>query len=147
MYPHSGFFGALVLVLCALVPFFVPSFRCLGSRNMHQNHPFGNRPLANPKTQKLNFANSGFWQHGFFTDLYFWAAGFFRGFSRRIFLLILVGKKCPKKILQENPRQNPPNFLQKSPTHFCRGAGPNFCKFGEGGGEGLNLVFLRIWSS
>ena len=31
----------------------------------------------------------------------------------------------PRKILQENPRQNPPNFIQqKSPTHFCRGAGP-----------------------
>ena len=31
----------------------------------------------------------------------------------------------PRKILQENPRQNPPNFTQqKSPTHFCRGAGP-----------------------
>ena len=30
-----------------------------------------------------------------------------------------------RKILQENPRQNPPKFiLQKSPTHFCRGAGP-----------------------
>ena len=33
--------------------------------------------------------------------------------------------KVPRKVLQENPRQNPPKFLQqKSPTHFCRGAGP-----------------------
>ena len=29
------------------------------------------------------------------------------------------------KILQENPRQNPPKSIQqKAPTHFCRGAGP-----------------------
>ena len=36
------------------------------------------------------------------------------------------GKKCPDKILQENPRQNPPRSTQQeSPTHFCRGAGPN----------------------
>ena len=34
----------------------------------------------------------------------------------------------PRKILQENPRQNPPKFIrQKSPTHFCRGAGPTYC--------------------
>ena len=60
------------------------------------------------------------------TDFYFWAAGFFRGFCRRIFLLIFVGK-VPRKILHENPRQNPPKFAQqKSPTHFCRGAGPSF---------------------
>ena len=30
----------------------------------------------------------------------------------------------PRKFLQENPRQNPPNFIQKSPTIFCRGARP-----------------------
>ena len=31
----------------------------------------------------------------------------------------------PRKILQENPRQNPPNFMQqKSPTHSWRGARP-----------------------
>ena len=30
-----------------------------------------------------------------------------------------------RKILQENSRQNPPKCIpQKSPTHFCRGAGP-----------------------
>ena len=30
-----------------------------------------------------------------------------------------------RKILQENPRQNPPKSArQKSPTRFCRGAGP-----------------------
>ena len=30
-----------------------------------------------------------------------------------------------KKVLQENPRQIPPKYIQqKSPTRFCRGAGP-----------------------
>ena len=67
----------------------------------------------------------GFWQNGFFADFYFWAAGFSRGFCPRIFPPHFCGKKVPRKILQENPRQNPPKFIQqKSPTHFCRGAGP-----------------------
>ena len=60
----------------------------------------------------------------------------FRGFlflGRRIFSRILspdffssfLWEKVPRKILQENPRQNPPKFIQqKSPTHFCRGARP-----------------------
>ena len=60
----------------------------------------------------------------------------FRGFlflSRRIFSRIFspdffssfLWEKVPRKILQENPRENPPKFIQqKSPTHFCRGAGP-----------------------
>ena len=60
----------------------------------------------------------------------------FRGFlflGRRIFSRIFspdyfssfLWEKCPGKILQGNPRQNPPKFIQqKSPTHFCRGAGP-----------------------
>ena len=35
--------------------------------------------------------------------------------------------KSAQKILHENPRQNPPKIIQqKSPTHFCRGAGPRF---------------------
>ena len=60
--------------------------------------------------------------------------------GRRIFSRILspdffssfLWEKVPRKILQVNPRQNPPNFIQqKSPTHFCRGAGPtdDFLRF------------------
>ena len=50
---------------------------------------------------------------------------FFADFLAGFFLLIFVGEKVPRKILPENPRQNPPKFIQqKSPTHFCRGAGP-----------------------
>ena len=62
----------------------------------------------------------------------------FRGFllfGRRIFSRIFspdffssfLWEKVPRKIFQENPRQNPPKFIQqKSPTHFCRGSGPSF---------------------
>ena len=36
-------------------------------------------------------------------------------------------EKVPRKVLQENPQQNPPKIIrQKSPTHFCRGAGPSY---------------------
>ena len=59
---------------------------------------------------------AGFRQNGFFADFYFWAAGFFRGFSRRIFLLIFVGKSA-QKILQENPRENPPKSIQQKSSN------------------------------
>ena len=49
---------------------------------------------------------------------------FFADFVAGFFLLIFVGKSA-RKILRENPRQNPPKFIQqRSPTHFCGGAGP-----------------------
>ena len=61
-------------------------------------------------------------KNGFFADFYFWAAGFFRGFSRWIFSQFCV-ERVPRKMLQEDPRPNPPKFIrQKSPIHFCRGA-------------------------
>ena len=68
---------------------------------------------------------AGFWQNRFFADIYFWAAGFIiADFVTGFFSSFLWGK-VPRKILQENPRQTPPKFIQqKSPTHFCRGAGP-----------------------
>ena len=49
----------------------------------------------------------------FFADF---VAGFFSSF---------LWEKVPRKILS-SPQQNPPKFIQqKSPTTFCRGAGPN----------------------
>ena len=64
-----------------------------------------------------------------FRGFLFWAAGFFADFVAGFVLLIFV-EKVPRKILQENPRQNPPKFIQqKSPTHFCRGAGQNIEMF------------------
>ena len=50
---------------------------------------------------------------------------FFRGFCHQIFSPHFRGEKVSREILQQNPRQNPPNFtLQKSPRIFCRGARP-----------------------
>ena len=49
------------------------------------------------------------------------AAGYFRGYCCRIFISSFLWGKVRRKILQENPRQNPPEFAQKAPTHFCRG--------------------------
>ena len=76
---------------------------------------------------------------------------FFRGFSRRI-LSPQFGGKVPRTTLQENPRQNPPKFMQqKSPTHFCRGAGPTVFakakqrqKFESGVSLSLHLHCLQI---
>ena len=54
------------------------------------------------------------------------------------FFSSFLWEKVPRKILQENPRQNPPKLIQqKSPTHFCRGSGPTeraiqLHKFGDG---------------
>ena len=65
-----------------------------------------------------------------------WAAGFFRDFLARFFLLIFLGEEVPRKILQENPQRNPPKFTQqKSPTCFCRGARPT---------EVLKYFFKRV---
>ena len=66
-----------------------------------------------------------FWQNGFFANFFFGAAGFFfADFAAGFFSSFLWGQ-VPRKILQENPWQNPPNFAQqKSTTYFCRGAGP-----------------------
>ena len=64
-----------------------------------------------------------FWQNGFFADFHCWAARFFRGFSRRIFSPRLCGEKVPRKMLEENPQQNPPKiYAAKFPD--TRGAGP-----------------------
>ena len=54
----------------------------------------------------------------------------------RIFFSSFLWEKVPRKILQENPRENPPKFTQqKSPTHFCRGPfQKNRSKVGFGGG-------------
>ena len=60
--------------------------------------------------------------------VFFEPPDFVADFVAGFFLLIFVGK-VPRKILQENPRQYPPNFIQqKSPTIFCRGARPRILR-------------------
>ena len=41
---------------------------------------------------------------------------FFADFLAGFFLLIFVGK-VPRKILQENPRENPPKFIQQKSSN------------------------------
>ena len=91
------------------------------------------------------FVRLGFWQNG--SDFYFCAAGFFRGFCRRNFSHF-CGEKVPRKILQEDRRQNPPKVIQqKSLTHFCRGARPkfveNFKQLGNGFCKVLPCCFCK----
>ena len=54
-------------------------------------------PLKFVRTNGAQSFRAGFRQNGLFADFYFWATGFFRGFSRRIFLLTFVGKSAPGK--------------------------------------------------
>ena len=62
------------------------------------------------------YVRAGFRQNEFFADFYFRAAGFFRDFLAGFFLLIFVGK-VPRKILQENPRESPPKFIQQKSSN------------------------------
>ena len=60
---------------------------------------------------------------------------FFADFVAGFILLLFVGKKAPRKLLQENPGQNPPKFIQqKSPTHFSA----------EGPGQHLDILPICV---
>ena len=87
----------------------------------------GFRPGGNMRTYPCSgVLGSVFDSEGFFADFYCWARFFSRILSPDFFSSSF-GEKVPRKILQENPLQKPPKFTQqKSPTHFCRGAGPRF---------------------
>ena len=70
----------------------------------------------------------GFWQNGFFADIYFWAAGFSRGFCRRIFSPHFCGKKCPEKSSRKIPGKILQNLYNKNPRHIsAEGPGQVFC--------------------
>ena len=69
-------------------------------------------------------ARAGSWQNGFFADFYFWAAGFFRGFCRRIFSPHFCGKKCPEKSSRKIPGKILQNLYNKNPRHISA-EGPN----------------------
>ena len=72
----------------------------------HRKFQISNR-IPNQISPKINF-RAGSWQNGFFADFYFWAAGFFRGFSRRIF--------SPGKSAQKNPPGKSPAKSSKIDT-------------------------------
>ena len=72
-------------------------------------------------------ARVGFWQNDFSRSFNYWAAGS----SRRIFSPHFCGKSAQKNPPGKSPA-NPPKFIQlKSPTHFCRGAGPRSARLGH----------------
>ena len=48
----------------------------------------------------------------------FWAAGFFRGFSRRIFSPHFCGKKCPEKSSRKIPGKILQSLYNKNPRHI-----------------------------
>ena len=69
-------------------------------------------------------ARADSWQNGFYAGFYF--------LSRRIFLRIFspdfsshfVGRSAQKNPPGKSPAKSSKVIQQKSPTHFCRGAGP-----------------------
>ena len=70
---------------------------------------------------------SGFGRTDFPLIFIFGPPDFFADFLAGFFLLIFVGKSDQKKILQENPRRNPPKFIQQksSDTFLQNGRGKN----------------------
>ena len=92
----------------------------------------------------------GFWQNGFFADFYFWAAGFFRGFCRRIFSPHFCGKKCPEKSSRKIPGKILQNLYSKNPRHIsAEGPGQKFFSAGEKPGGKLGEILgeiLRVFS-
>ena len=59
---------------------------------------------------------SVFWQNGCFADFHFWAAGFFRGFYRRIVSPLFVG---------ESAQKNPPGKFSKKSAQIYTTKIPN----------------------
>ena len=59
-----------------------------------------------------------------------------------VFFLIFVGEKVPRKILQENPWQNPPKFTTKIPDIFLQRGRVN--KFRERAKRTLVKAILRF---
>ena len=99
-------------------------------KGRREKHP-ENTPQRRGKYSEI--LRAGFRQNGFFADFYFWAAGFFRGFPRRIFSPHFCGKKCPEKSSRENPRENPPNFVQQKSSN-------TFLQIGRGKNSWLSVL-------
>ena len=110
--------------------------KCLFSRDSREFTDSTTPSITTP------YFRVGFWQNGFFADVYFWAAGFFGGFCRRIFSPHFCEKKCPEKSSRKIPGKILQKFIQqKSPTHFCRGAGANLFRLSLGSGS----ICSEVW--
>ena len=88
------------------------------------------RTLAILSLQASRDMRAGFWQNGFFADFYFWAAGFFRGFCRRMFLLVFVGKRSQKIPPGKSPAKSSKIYTTKIPDIFLqRGRAKRYEKY------------------
>ena len=68
----------------------------------------------------------GFRQNGFFADFYFWAAGIFGGFCRRIlFSFLWKNFKVPKKSSRKSPAKSSKIYTTKIPDTFLQRAQAN----------------------
>ena len=84
-----------------------------------------------PHNIDAHLLGSGFGRTDFVVDFYVLAAGF----PRPIFSPHFCGEKVPRKILQENPLQNPlQNLYSKSPRHISA-EGPTKNVIGKGCGS------------
>ena len=99
-----------------------------GRRKLSQAFPSFLKVFFNPEKTRENpeknmlenveIIRVGFWQNGFFADFYFWAAEFFRGFSRRIFSPHFCGKKCPEKSSRKIPAKSSKIYTTKILRHI-----------------------------
>ena len=77
--------------------------------------------------QYANFVRAGSWQNAFFcADFYFELPDFFADFVAGFLSHIFVGKGVQKNPPGKSPANSSKYDTTKSPTHFCRGARPNF---------------------
>ena len=71
------------------------------------------------KTSKIvKNIRAGFRQNGFFADFYFWDAGCFRGFSRRIFSPHFCGKSAQKNPPGKSPGKSSKIYTTKILQHI-----------------------------
>ena len=84
------------------------------------------RRFLTKAAKMTNFLGPIFSRTDFARIFFFWAAGFFRGFCRRIFSPF-CGKKCPEKSSRKIPGKILQKLYKKNPRHIsAEGPGQNF---------------------
>ena len=113
MCPRSGFWGPGISKIIA--------FFCQGSTAGEDclEEIFGTgKHLPKPAFRKNPFLLGLVFGRSDFSRIFVFEPRIFRGFCRRIFSAYFCGAKVPRKVLQENPRQNPPEFIQQTTRHI-----------------------------
>ena len=103
---------------------------------------YGCLPMVSAATSRV-----GFWQNGYFFRIFlFLSRWFLFRFSHQFFVFSLLCEKVPRKILQENARQNPLNLYCKNALHkpfLQRGHANNLGEILQKMG-GANPLFRRV---